>query len=103
MHYEKDYHALTMKHIDLTSSIKESDSEFLKKLPAFVVRRLERIIKQDEINTILDKYADCEGADFHRSIMKEFNITLEVEGWKTCREIRNAFSFPTILSGLLTG
>jgi hypothetical protein len=80
MHYEKDYHALTMKHIDLTSSIKESDSEFLKKLPAFVVRRLERIIKQDEINTILDKYADCEGADFHRSIMKEFNITLEVEG-----------------------
>lgn len=69
-----------MKHIDLALSIRKSDSDFLKKLPGFVVRLLEKIIKQDELNHIIEKYKDLEGADFHRAIIKEFNITLKVDG-----------------------
>ena len=98
-----EYQLQTMKHIDLTSSIKESDSEFLKKLPRFVVRRLERIIKQDEINNILDKYRDCEGADFHRSIMKEFNISLEVEGVENLPENRKCFFLSNHPFGIVDG
>ncbi len=80
-----------MKHIDLAASIKESDSDFLKKFPHFVVRWLEMIIKQDELNYIIEKYKDFEGADFHRAIIKEFNITLEVEGLENLPENRKCF------------
>ena len=75
-----------MKYIDVASSIKESDSDLLKKLPDFIVRLLEKIIKQDELNCILEKYKDCEGADFHRNIIKEFNLTIEVDGLENLPE-----------------
>jgi putative hemolysin len=80
-----------MKHIDLAKSIKESDSDFLKKFPGFVVRWLELLIKQDELNYVIEKYKDLEGADFHRAIIKEFNITLEVEGLENLPENRKCF------------
>ncbi len=80
-----------MKHIDLAASIKESDSDFLKKFPQFVVRWLEMIIKQDELNIIIEKYKDLEGAEFHRAIIKEFNITIEVEGLENLPENRKCF------------
>jgi putative hemolysin len=80
-----------MKHIDLAKSIKESDSDFLKKFPGFIVRWLELIIKQDELNYVIEKYKDLEGADFHRAIIKEFNITLEVEGLENLPENRKCF------------
>lgn len=92
-----------MKHIDLATSIKESDSDFLKSFPGFIIRSLERIIKQDEINTILDKYADCEGADFHRSIMKEFNISLEVDGLENLPESRKCFFLSNHPFGIVDG
>ena len=92
-----------MKHIDLASSINESDSAMLKRLPGFIVRRLERLIKQDEINTILDKYADCEGADFHRSIMKEFNITVEIDGLENLPENGKCFFLSNHPFGIVDG
>jgi len=92
-----------MKHIDLASSIKESDSAMLKKLPGFVVRQLERLIKQDEINHILDKYSDSEGAEFHRSIMKEFNIFLEVEGIENLPEKGKCFFLSNHPFGIVDG
>lgn len=69
-----------IKYIDVAAGIKASDSKFLKKFPHFVVRWFEKIIRQDELNRILEKYKDCQGADFHRSIVKEFNLSIEVEG-----------------------
>lgn len=92
-----------MKHIDLAASIKESDSEFLKKLPGFVVRMLERIIKQDELNYVIEKYKGCEGGDFHRSIMKEFNITLEVEGLENLPENGKCFFLSNHPYGIVDG
>jgi putative hemolysin len=92
-----------MKHIDLASSIKESDSAMLKKLPAFVVRMLEKIIKQDELNYVIEKYKDCEGGDFHRSIMKEFNISLEVEGLENLPENGKCFFLSNHPFGVVDG
>lgn len=92
-----------MKHIDLASSIKESDSDFLKKLPGFVVRMLEKIIKQDEINEILNKYKDCEGVEFHRNIIKEFNLTIEVEGLENLPENRKCFFLSNHPFGIVDG
>ncbi len=92
-----------MKHIDLASSIKESDSEFLKKLPGFIVRSLEKIIKQEELNTIIEKYKDCEGADFHRSIMKEFCLSLEIEGIENLPENSKCFFLSNHPFGIVDG
>jgi putative hemolysin len=80
-----------MKNIDLAKSIKESDSDFLKKFPDFFVRWLERVIKQQEMNDILERYKNCKGADFHRAIVKEYNLTLEVEGIENLPEKRKCF------------
>jgi putative hemolysin len=92
-----------MKYIDVASSIKESDSEFLKKLPDFVIRFFEKIIKQDELNRILEKYKDCEGADFHRSIMKEFNLTFEIEGLENLPENERCFFLSNHPFGIIDG
>lgn len=92
-----------MKHIDLASSINESDSEFLKKLPGFVVQGLEKIIKQDELNYVIEKYKDCEGGDFHRGIIKEFNITLEVEGLENLPENGKCFFLSNHPFGIVDG
>ena len=92
-----------MKYIDLASSIRKSNSGFLKKLPAFVIKWIERIVKQDEINEILDKYKDCEGVEFHDSIIKEFNLTFEVSGLENLPENRKCFFIANHPFGILDG
>jgi len=92
-----------MKHIDLAKSIKESDSDFLKKFPCFIVRILERIIKQDELNYVIEKYKKSEGADFHRGIIKEFNLTLDVEGLENLPENCKCFFLSNHPFGIVDG
>jgi len=92
-----------MKYIDLASSIKNSNSDFLKKLPGFVIRRLEKLIKQEELNYILDKYKDCEGAAFHQNVIKEFNITLNVEGLENLPENGKCFFLANHPFGVVDG
>ncbi len=91
------------KFIDLSKSIKESDSDFLKKFPPFFVRWLEKVIKQEEMNLILEKYIDCEGADFHRAIIKHFNITLDVEGLENLPEKKKCFFVSNHPFGVVDG
>lgn len=92
-----------MKYIDVAASIKESDSKFLKKFPAFVVRWFEKIVRQDELNYILEKYKDCKGADFHRSIVKEFNLSFEVEGLENLPENGKCFFLANHPFGIIDG
>jgi putative hemolysin len=92
-----------MKYIDVASSIKESDSDLLKKLPAFLVCWLEKIIKQDELNRVLEKYKDCEGIDFHRNIIKEFNLTFVIEGIENLPENGRCFFLSNHPFGIIDG
>ena len=68
------------KYIDVAKSIKESDSKLLAKLPSFVVRLISKIVKEKQINELLNKYSDDIGGDFLENILKELNITLKIEG-----------------------
>lgn len=92
-----------MKYIDLSSSIKASDSAFLKKLPAFVLRIIEKIIRQDEMNHILEKYKDCHGAEFQRSVVKEFNLKLEISGLENLPENGKCFFLANHPFGIIDG
>lgn len=92
-----------MKYIDLSAGIKASDSKFLKRFPTFAIRLLEKIIRQDELNLILDKYKDCQGADFHRSIVREFNLSIEVEGLENLPENGKCFFVSNHPFGIIDG
>jgi putative hemolysin len=67
-------------YIDLAAQIRRSNSALLKKLPRFAVRGLELLIRQDEINRLLNKFCDMEGVDFLRNVVKELNIRIEYKG-----------------------
>jgi putative hemolysin len=70
---EKDF-------INVKELIRSKNAKLLKWLPRFVIRYLERIIHQDEANSILAKLKDAEGAEFCEKIIEHFNIQIEVEG-----------------------
>jgi putative hemolysin len=69
-----------VKYIDIAKIIDESNSEFLKKLPEFIVKWIAKIIKQDELNHILGKYSDYTGVNFLTKMIDEFKLNLEIEG-----------------------
>jgi len=69
-----------MGYIDIARVIRESDNKFLKKLPGFVISILKRIIREREINEILDRCTGMEGFPFLVKMIDEFKLKLEVEG-----------------------
>jgi len=52
-----------MRNINIAHIIKTSDSKFLKSLPGFAIRIIARIIRQTELNQIIDTYSAYEGVD----------------------------------------
>lgn len=78
-------------HINLKAQISRSNSALLKKLPRFVVRGLEILIKQDEINRILNKYSDIEGVEFLQKLVEELNVRIEYEGLENLPESGKCF------------
>ena len=53
-----------MSNINIANIIKNSNSNFLKSLPGFVIRLIAKIIRQKELNHILNKYSEFYGVDF---------------------------------------
>jgi putative hemolysin len=68
------------KFIDVRRLIGSKNPRLLKSLPGFVVRYLERILHQDDINQFLLDHPDAKNEDFCLAVMKYLNITLEIEG-----------------------
>ena len=91
------------KYIDVAKSIKESDSKLLTKLPSFVVRLISKIVKEKQINELLNKYSDAIGGDFLQNILKEFNITLEIEGLENLPKNEKCFFASNHPFGIIDG
>jgi putative hemolysin len=68
------------KIIDLRRLIASKNEKLLRWMPRFVLRYLERIIHQDEINTLIEKAGELKDADFSDAIMEEFKITISSSG-----------------------
>lgn len=82
---------MPVAYIDLKAQIGRSNSALLKKLPRFVVRGLEILIKQDEINRIINKYSDIEGVEFLQKVVEELNVRIEYEGLENLPESGKCF------------
>lgn len=71
---------MAKEYIDIRKLIADSDSGFLKRLPGFVISIIARIIRQREINRLLEKYSGDTGTAFLPRIIEELNITVKIEG-----------------------
>lgn len=96
-------HPTKNKYIDVTKSIKESNSKLLTKLPPFVIRIISKIVKEKELNEVLNKYSDDIGGDFLKNILKEFNITLEIEGLENLPDNEKCFFASNHPFGIIDG
>ena len=77
MHEEKTE---TPALLDLDNVFKSKAPGIYKKTPKFVINYLKRKVHIDELNEILTVYKDKEGVDFMESVVKYFDLTLNVEG-----------------------
>ena len=91
------------KYIDVAKSVNESNSKLLTRLPSFIVRLISKIVKEKEINEILNKYSDDIGGDFLNNIFKEFNITLEIEGLENLPDNEKCFFASNHPFGIIDG
>jgi len=91
------------KYIDIEKTIRESDSELLTRIPPYAIKWIQSIVKQDEINHILNKYSDYSGKEFLDKIIKEFNVTIEIEGKENLPENDKCFFVANHPYGILDG
>ncbi len=68
------------KFIDIRKLIKSKNPRLLKWLPGFVIRYLERVLHQNEINEFLEMNKDKFDIEFCHAIMHYFNIEVIIEG-----------------------
>lgn len=66
--------------IDLKAVLASRLGRRARFIPSFIIRRLERLICQDELNTLLAENYPLRGADFCHGVLKSLDITLDVDG-----------------------
>jgi putative hemolysin len=91
------------KYIDISKIIEESDAGVLKKLPKFIIKLIARIIRQNEMNRILNKYEDFTGVDFLPKMIEEFNLNVIVDGKENLPENGKCFFTSNHPYGILDG
>lgn len=70
------------------------------KVPGFLVRYLERIVHQDEINQFLNEHGDLYGIDFVKESIKLLDLTIHTEGLDEIPEGRYTFAGTHPLGGI---
>lgn len=91
------------EYISIRKNINESNSKLLKRMPFFVVWLIKCIIRQNEMNRILNKYAVYEGVDFLPRIIEELNLKVIIEGIENLPENGKCFFVANHPFGLVDG
>lgn len=87
--------------IDIKQVLKQKSPSMAGKIPGFVVDYLIRTVHQDELNDILSRYRDKQGAAFMQELIGYFDLTLEtVNADKLPAEGRYIFASNHPLGGL---
>ncbi len=66
--------------INLRRMISSKNPRLIKWIPGFIIRKIERIIHQDELNAFLHNHPNSYNQDFCADVVKYLNLTYEVRG-----------------------
>lgn len=66
--------------IDVDSVLRSRLEKYYRLMPRFVVRWLEKIICQDDLNSLLMNNSDKSGVDFCDGVLSDLNVTYRVSG-----------------------
>jgi 1-acyl-sn-glycerol-3-phosphate acyltransferase len=66
--------------VDVRQVLYDKNPGLARKIPGFIIRYLERIVHQDEINAFLSRYGHLKDEQFIEAGLKHFNITYNVFG-----------------------
>ncbi len=69
-----------IKIIDVEKVIRTSKSRFVRSLPLFITRAIERLVRQDEMNGIIHKNRHKTGVPFLNDVLKDWNVNIIVKG-----------------------
>ena len=64
------------QYIDVRQVLQEKAPGLYRKLPGFVINYLVRIVHEDELNLILNRYHDKDGVDFMVELIDYFDLKL---------------------------
>lgn len=67
-------------HIDIREAIMQKMPRYGRRIPGFVYSRLAKIIRQRELNRILDENAGKTGVEFAKGVLNSLDIKLNVSG-----------------------
>ncbi len=68
------------KIIDIEKTVRNSKSPFIRSLPAAVIKLIARVVRQDEINSVIYHNRDRDGISFINGVLKDWNVKIIVEG-----------------------
>jgi putative hemolysin len=68
------------KLIDIRKVIGDKNPKLLKLLPGFVIRYIQRILHEKEVNEVVETNKDKHNQDFCQAVIDRFNIKLIIEG-----------------------
>ena len=67
--------------VNVSEALGKSKNKFFRNLPRFVVKRIEKIVRQDQYNALYLKFCHLQGMDFIKSyLFKEFKIKMNIVG-----------------------
>jgi len=92
-----------MKVIDIEQIIKNGDSKLLKSFPNFVIKIIAKIIKQDELNKLVNECSDYEGVEFLTKAIDNLDIKIEIDGIENLPENGKCFFVANHPFGLIDG
>ena len=64
--------------INIKQILRQKAPSVSGKIPGFIINYLIRTVHQDELNDILRRYHDKQGADFMKELISYFDLTLEL-------------------------
>lgn len=67
-------------HIDLDAVIRKRLPRQYRYIPRFLIRRLEKIIRQDGLNRLLDNNRGKSGPDFCAGVLNDLNVSYRIHG-----------------------
>ena len=68
------------KFVDVKKLIASKNPGIVKWIPGFLIRYVEKILHQDEVNEFFNAQKGANAFEFSQAAMKKFNITIKVHG-----------------------